>query len=199
MQSFIGIGNEMLNFTFDISFQNTYLFTMEVTTTFCCCCSILLLICTWTFTLDPGKELKINTTNFHHCIFNLLEFSTKLTQEAVDVTEQILIQNQGTQLWNILTLRHSTTDIKRIPQIDIRWLKESCSVNIVTIIEGRKVPGIEIERVLSFPIFGSRVYSTKNTLLIVMHKDMKNNIGFGFGPNNIVQWDIFISSCPETP
>ena len=106
-------------------------------------------------------------TGFEHCIFNLVDYSSR---ESGDLTDSVLNQNQGIQLSTIKTLTNYTNFELKASIIDTKFLKESCSVNVLIVID-------PVRMLDGYAIFGYRFHSTKNTLLIFLGEDVP------LGPN----------------
>jgi len=160
---------------------------------------LLVLILAAAVPLKGIPNFYIDKTGYEHCIFNLVDYNSRETAESTDLTETLLAQNVGFQLWTVTMLPHEKYQMTnysadREPFIDSLYLKESCSVNFFVANIGRYKRNL-------FLIFGYRFFaiSTKNTLLIYV-AELANYgsiiaLPFGLVP---IYMDIFVLSVPNT-
>jgi len=132
-----------------------------------------LLLFIWVFvpSLCTGSTDK---TGFEHCIFNFVDFKAIESQESRDLTERFLVFYEGYQLRTVTVLpdpkypadnnRNRSEDQQHDSLVDHGFLRESCSVNFL----------VSIQRNLTLDfthIFGPRLYSAQNILLIIFKED----------------------------
>jgi len=105
--------------------------------------------------------IQLDETQFQKCCFNLL-MSPGSNYPLVDFGEQLLIVNQGGQLWTISTMPLSE-DTPFAPIQNHAFLKESCSINSIVSIQD--CIGIQLDLLT---VFGSRLFNAENSLIVIM-------------------------------
>jgi len=111
-----------------------------------------------------------NATGYEDCVFNLAKYDPIPDKYSSDVIEEILVYSKAVQRWNILQLesKYQTQHGQVFNETSLErpnYLKESCSVNIVVSVRTC------FQRIVN-EVFGPRMYSTENTLLMILGDDL---------------------------
>jgi len=148
--------------------------------------------------MPPSNSLEtfyIDKTGYEHCILNLVDYNSRNTADATDLTESIMAQNLGFQLWTVTMLPHEKYELQNITEdsdwvIHTDYLRESCSINFLVATKGPYFRS-------AYLIFGSRFFYTKNTLIVYLTEyDEIENLSFGLP--NIAAINIFVFSVSNT-
>jgi len=128
------------------------------------------LLCTLVVTqISSSMEvlgIHFNTSGYEHCTFNLAQNDGNTNMDSQDLVEGLLVQTVGFQLWTIFQI-FRTSNGQFLTNVNVTNFKELCSVNIVVSLgEGFKLN--------LRPIFHNRLFSTKNTFIIVLGSDLES-------------------------
>jgi len=146
-----------------------------------------------TFGICPSLgTLNLDKKGYEHCIFNLVDSNTRETLEPTDLTESILVQNQGTQLWTITVLPDPKYPLDKVYQddddsiVDNGFLREICSVNFFVAMQGEPQRNVYV-------IFGSRFYSAKNMFFILLRNPIVlEKLWLDFGITALTHINTFV-------
>jgi len=123
-------------------------------------CKVLCIICSMAV-----NSIHFNTSGYEHCTFNLAQNDGNANMASRDLVESLLAQTAGFQLWTIFQIFYRT-DKPFLPNINVTNFNERCSVNIVVSLE-------ECFKLNLWPIFHHRLYSTKNTFIMLLGNDLE--------------------------
>jgi len=149
------------------------------------------------------QTLNFHFTGYEHCVFHLIVRYSGKQEASMDLMDQILQKNQGSQHWTVSSFSTPNINFFRPSLGTPLKFKERCSVNMIIHPEGC------VEWYL-FPIFGTRLQDANNMFILILGTKAdcleKSNFGFGIHPdifalylaqagNKVENGDLFCPTC----